>query len=152
MLNYMQSFVKIGGHVFEIFGNTTQRDIHLLLLGYQLSKFSVITLKGNVPPLYPLSHIYHSSKCMHCWRMWVISNNFSVKFNYFSSTGKTLSNDKCIAFNWMGQDFAEGVCRFDHLHQQAWCLISENTWSYCNSNCTVYNGRMLVKYRFMIIW
>ena len=71
--------------------------------------------------------------------------------NIFSSTGKTLSNDNCIAFNWMGQDFAEGVCRFDHLHQQAWCFISENTWSYCNSNCTVYNGKMLVNIRFMII-
>ena len=82
------------------------------------------------------------------WFKWL----WCLKSAFFFSVGKTLSNDNCIAFNWMGQDFAEGVCRFDHLHQQAWCPISENTWSYCNSNCTVYNGKMLVNMRFMIIW
>ena len=31
----MQSFIKIGGHVFDLWGEEKQRDIHLLLLGYE---------------------------------------------------------------------------------------------------------------------
>ena len=34
-LGHMQSFIKIGGQVCEKNSDRTQRDIHLLLLGYQ---------------------------------------------------------------------------------------------------------------------
>ena len=56
----MQSFVKIGGQVFELWSNRKHRDIHLLLLGwllfsgfsilpfcYSACKHSILTRKGH---------------------------------------------------------------------------------------------------------
>ena len=37
----MQSFIKIGGHVFELWGDRKHRDIHSLLLGYDIGNQSM---------------------------------------------------------------------------------------------------------------
>ena len=71
-LNYMRSFIKIGGTVLEKNVHKKQRDIHLLLLGYRnlyhFDAFPIVPFWNSFPPhVVCRSWIYKTNK-KNCWK------------------------------------------------------------------------------------
>ena len=54
--------------------------------------------------------------------------------------GYTEKGDLCLAFNYGGQEYSEGHCRYDYHYKKSWCGIGNLKWGWCDETSDCIHG------------